>query len=69
MIGLSIIIATPIAWWIMNKWLEDFAYRISISWWMFVIVGVAALLLALVTVSYHSIRVAMANPVKSLRTE
>jgi putative ABC transport system permease protein len=66
---LSIIIATPIAWWAMTKWLQDFAYRISISWWMFVLAGFIAVLIALITVSFQSIRSAIANPAKSLRTE
>ncbi len=66
---LSIIIATPIAWWAMTKWLQDFAYRISISWWMFVAAGFIAVLIALITVSFQSIRSAIANPAKSLRTE
>jgi putative ABC transport system permease protein len=53
----------------MNKWLQDFAYRISIEWWVFVLAGVIALLIALVTVSFQAIKAALANPVKSLRTE
>ncbi len=69
MIGIAILIATPVAWWIMNKWLEDFAYRIHISWWMFAVTGITAILIALSAVSYHAIKAAMANPVKSLRTE
>jgi putative ABC transport system permease protein len=69
MVALSIIIATPMAWWMMNKWLEDFAYRINISWWMFAFVGATALLIAFATVSFQAIKAAMANPVKSLRTE
>lgn len=69
MIFISILIATPIAWWMMNKWLEDFAYRINISWWMFAAMGLAAILIALATISYHSIKAALVNPVKSLRAE
>jgi putative ABC transport system permease protein len=65
---LSICIASPIAWWAMNKWLQDFAYRISIGWWMFVTVGAICLLIALVTISFQAIKAAVANPVKSLRT-
>jgi putative ABC transport system permease protein len=65
----GIIIASPLAWWAGNKWLQDFAYRINISWWMFAVAGFSAILIALVTVSYHAIRASMANPVKSLRTE
>lgn len=66
---LSTIIAFPIAWWAMNKWLEDFAYRIEIGWWVFVVAAIIALLIALFTVSFQAIKAAMANPVKSLRTE
>ncbi len=66
---LSICIASPIAWWAMNKWLQDFAYRISISWWIFVSVGSICLLIALITISFQAIKAAVANPVESLRTE
>ncbi len=69
LVVISIVIATPVAWWAMNKWLQDFAYRIDISWWVFVVAGVIALLIAIVTVSFQSIKAALANPVKSLRTE
>jgi putative ABC transport system permease protein len=65
----SICIASPIAWYIMNKWLQDFAYRIHISWWIFFVAGMLALLIALCTVSFQAIKAAIANPVKSLRTE
>jgi putative ABC transport system permease protein len=63
------LIAFPVAWLAMNKWLQDFPYRISISWWMFAVAAVAALVIALITVSFQSIKAAIANPVKSLRTE
>jgi len=66
---IAAVIAFPIAWWAMNSWLESFAYRISISWWMFIAAGAAAIIIALLTVSYRAIRAALANPVKSLRTE
>jgi putative ABC transport system permease protein len=62
-------IAFPVAWWAMNKWLQSFAYRITVSWWIFVVAGLIALLIALVTVSFKAIKAAVANPVKSLRTE
>jgi len=65
----SLLVASPIAWWAMNKWLQDFAYKINISWWIFVLAGLAALLVALITVSFQAIKAAIANPVKSLRTE
>jgi len=63
------IIAFPIAWWAMNKWLQSFAYRTNIGWWIFVVAGLLAILIALITVSLQAIRAAVANPVKSLRTE
>ncbi len=53
----------------MNKWLEDFAYRINIGWWVFIVAGATAIVIALVTVSFQAIKAALANPVKSLRTE
>jgi putative ABC transport system permease protein len=63
------LVAFPVAWWAMNKWLQSFAYRIHISWWIFAVAGVAALLIALLTVSFQAIKAAMANPVRSLRRE
>jgi putative ABC transport system permease protein len=63
------LIAFPVAWWAMNKWLQSFAYRIDISWWIFVLAGFAALIVALLTVSFQAIKAAVANPVKSLRSE
>lgn len=65
----SVIIATPIAWWLMNKWLQDYAYRVEIKWWIFIIAAVAAAVVALLTVSYQAIKAAVANPVESLRSE
>ncbi|MDP9049014.1 MAG: FtsX-like permease family protein, partial [Bacteroidota bacterium] len=62
-------IAFPITWYAMNKWLQDFAYRITIQWWIFVVAGIIALLIAAFTISYQSIKAALANPVKSLRSE
>ncbi|TKK68280.1 FtsX-like permease family protein [Ilyomonas limi] len=66
---IAIVIAIPVAWWAMNKWLEDFAYRINISWWIFILAAFIASLIALITVSFQAVRAAIANPVKSLRTE
>lgn len=66
---LGFIVATPVAWFAMNKWLQDFAYRIDISWWIFVLAAVMALIIALFTVSFQALKAAIANPVKSLRTE
>jgi putative ABC transport system permease protein len=63
------LIAFPLAWWAMNKWLQSFAYRISISWWVFVVAGAAAIIIAMITVSVQAIKAAVANPAKSLRTE
>jgi putative ABC transport system permease protein len=69
LVFIAALIAFPLAWWSMNKWLEDFAYRIHIGWWVFVVAGLSALLVALVTISYQAIKAALANPVKSLRME
>jgi len=65
----AVVIASPIAWWAMNNWLQNFAYRINISWWIFFIAGALASLIALATISGQAIRSAMANPAKSLRSE
>jgi putative ABC transport system permease protein len=65
----GILIAAPVAWFLMNGWLRDFAYRVPIHWWVFVLAGIAALGIALLTVSYQAIKAAVANPVKSLRSE
>jgi len=65
----SFLIAAPIAGWLMNNWLGQFAYRTNISWWIFAVSGIAATLIAWITVSYHSVRAALTNPVKSLRSE
>ena len=62
-------IAFPVAWWTMNQWLQSFAYRITISWWIFVMAGISALMVALLTVSAQAIKAAVANPVTSLRSE
>lgn len=69
LVVLAALVAFPVAWWAMNNWLQDFAYRVNISWWVFAIAGILALLIALVTVSFQAIKAAVANPVKSLRTE
>jgi putative ABC transport system permease protein len=66
---IAIIIAWPIAWYGMHRWLQDFAYRIEISWWVFGLAGLAALLIALLTVSFQAIKASLANPVNALRTE
>jgi putative ABC transport system permease protein len=69
LVGIAFLIAGPFGWWLMNKWLQDFAYRVSVSWWIFLAAGSAALLIALATVSTQAVRAALANPVKSLKTE
>ncbi|MDN3583345.1 ABC transporter permease [Mucilaginibacter flavus] len=69
LVGISILIASPLAWYAMNKWLQDFAYRINIQWWVLALAGIAALLIAVVTVSFQSIKAAVANPVDSLKNE
>jgi putative ABC transport system permease protein len=66
---IAFLIAFPIAWWAMNKWLEGFAYRINISWWVFVLAGLLTIAIALLTVSFQAIKAAITNPIKSLRTE
>ena len=65
----AIVIASPLAYYFMNKWLADFAYRIDIQWWMFAVAGAAAVAVALLTVGFQSVKAALANPVKSLRSE
>jgi len=69
LIGIAILLAIPLAWWTGNKWLEDFAYRIPVHAYVFVVVALVTALLALATVSYHSVKTALTNPVKSLRSE
>ncbi|MBO0937468.1 hypothetical protein J2I47_13005 [Fibrella sp. HMF5335] len=69
LVGLVIILASPIAWYAMHRWLENFAYRITIDWWVFALAGALAVGIALLMVSFQSIRAALTNPVKSLRSE
>jgi len=69
LIVIAFVIATPVAWYVMNKWLQDYAARIGISWWVFAFTGIGAVLIAFVTISSQSIKAAVANPVKSLRSE
>ena len=66
---IAILIASPIAWYCMNIWLQDFAYRVTIGWWVFAVAGIIALLIAIITVSFQAIKAAVANPVESLRSE
>ncbi|HCL83079.1 MAG TPA: cell division protein FtsX [Chitinophagaceae bacterium] len=69
LVCISFIIAAPVAWWAMNSWLNDFAYRVQIAWWMFVVSALLSLFIALFTVSIQAFRAAIMNPVKSLKTE
>ncbi|MBS1525723.1 MAG: ABC transporter permease [Bacteroidetes bacterium] len=69
LVGVAALIAFPVAWWAMYKWLGTFAYRTEISWWIFLLAGAVALVIALLTVSVQTVRAALANPVKSLRSE
>ncbi|MCR8561581.1 ABC transporter permease [Mucilaginibacter sp. BJC16-A38] len=69
LVFISILIASPIAWWAMSKWLQGFAYRIDVSWWIVAVAGLTAIFIAFVTISFQSIRAAIANPVDSLRSE
>ena len=66
---IAIMKASPVAYWLMNKWLQNFTYRININGWIFLAAGFAVVLIAVVTVSFQSVKAAIANPVKSLRTE
>ncbi len=69
LISIAFVIAAPVAWYFMNKWLQDYVYRIDISWWLFAAGGAASIIIALATISFQAIKAAVANPVKSLRTE
>ncbi len=69
LVAVSAVIALPVAAFVMNKWLQDFAYRIHMAWWVFLMAGVLAALIALITISFQAIKAALSNPVKSLRTE
>ncbi|MDO1451258.1 FtsX-like permease family protein [Rhodocytophaga aerolata] len=66
---IAFLLASPISWFAMEKWLENFAYRIDISFWIFILAGISSLLIALLAVGYQAIKAALANPVKSLRNE
>jgi putative ABC transport system permease protein len=69
LVGIACFIAFPLAWWMMHNWLLNYAYRITIGWWVFASAGSAAMLIALITVSFQSVKAALANPVNSLRNE
>jgi putative ABC transport system permease protein len=69
LVGLATIIASPIAWYVMHRWLDNFAYRMNMNVWIFLLAGLSAVVIALVTVGYHTIKAALANPIKSLKSE
>ena len=69
LVVIAIVIATPVAWWAMTKWLQDFAYRIAVSWWMVGLAALVSIIIALITISFQSVKAAVMNPVKSLRSE
>jgi len=69
LVGIAFVLATPLSWWAMSKWLEVFAYRVPVSWWMFAVAGALCIFIALMTVSFQAIKAALMNPVKSLRSE
>ncbi|HYC28663.1 MAG TPA: FtsX-like permease family protein, partial [Chitinophagaceae bacterium] len=69
LVALAALIAFPLAWWVMNNWLNDYQYRIQLSWWVFGAAGVLAVVIALGTVSFQAVKAGLSNPVESLRTE
>ena len=69
LVGVASLLAFPIAWWAMNSWLRGFEYRINMSWWIFLLAGSIAAIIAFATISFQTIKAAIANPVKSLRSE
>jgi putative ABC transport system permease protein len=69
LVAIAFIIAVPLGWYAMQKWLQDFAFKISIHWWTFILAGLIAFGIAVLTISFQAIKAALANPVKSLRTE
>ena len=69
LVVIALIIVTPLAWWAVSEWLKEFAYAIDIQWWMFAAAGLSAIVIAILTVSFQSIKAALLNPVKSLKIE
>jgi putative ABC transport system permease protein len=66
---IALVIASPIAWYLMDGWLQDFTYKVQISWWLYVVAGVVAVVIALITISFQSLKAAFTNPVTALRSE
>jgi putative ABC transport system permease protein len=66
---IALVVASPVAWYFMNKWLESFAYRIEIAWWMFALAALLAVVLALLTISFQAVKAALTSPVRNLRAE
>jgi putative ABC transport system permease protein len=69
LVGIAFVIAVPISWYVMSRWLQEFAYQTTLSWWIFAVAGFAAFTIALISVSFQAIKAAVANPVNSLRSE
>jgi len=69
LVGISVLIASPLAWYMMHSWLQNFAYHINVEWWVFILAGIIATGIALLTVSFQSLKAALMNPVQSLRSE
>jgi ABC-type antimicrobial peptide transport system permease subunit len=69
LVFIALLIATPLAWYSMNKWLLNFAYRTPVQWWIFALAGVIAIVITFITISFQSAKAALMNPVKSLRSE
>jgi len=69
LVGIAFLISVPVTWWAMHNWLQDFAYRINIQWWVFALAGIIAILISALTVSFQAIKAAVANPVDSLHSE
>ena len=69
LVGIAAVIAFPVAWYAMHTWLQDFAYRINMPWWIFILAGIIAAIVALATISFQAVKAALSNPVKSLRSE
>ncbi len=69
LVAIAFVLATPFSWWAMNQWLQGFAYKVPVTWWMFAISGIITACIALFTVSFQAVKAALANPVKALKAE